>query len=167
MSLWYVWCKPCTYLASRLALSLKEPNQASTWASSPRRTIRCDQNNFLILWYVRRKPCTYLASRLALYQMNWVKHPLELRHLRLLSGASKTISEPMVCLAQTCTCLEPTPALSLNGPKRDSTWPTSPWSSIGCVQNDFLRLCYVRHKSCTYLASRLALSSNGLNWPST
>jgi hypothetical protein len=26
---------------------------------------------------------------------------------------------------------------SPNGPKRDSTWPTSPWSSIGCIQNDF------------------------------
>jgi hypothetical protein len=28
MSLWYVQCKPCTYLASRLALSPNEPNQA-------------------------------------------------------------------------------------------------------------------------------------------
>jgi hypothetical protein len=33
--------------------------------------------------------------------MNWVKHPLELRHLGVLSGASKMISEPTVCLAQT------------------------------------------------------------------
>jgi hypothetical protein len=31
----------------------------------------------------------------------------------------------------------------------------------------FLRLWYVRHKSCTYLASRLALYSNGLNQAST
>jgi hypothetical protein len=52
--------------------------------------------------------------------MNRVKHPLELRHLGILSGASKTISEPMVCLAQTCTYLEPTPALSPNGPKKIS-----------------------------------------------
>jgi hypothetical protein len=56
---------------------------------------------FLILWYVRQKPCTYLTSRLALYQMNWIKHPLELRHLRVLLGASKAISKPTVCLAQT------------------------------------------------------------------
>jgi hypothetical protein len=27
--------------------------------------------------------------------------------------------------------------VSPNGPKGDSTWPTSPRSSIGCVQNDF------------------------------
>jgi hypothetical protein len=29
-SLWYVRCKPCTYLASRLARSLKRPKRAST-----------------------------------------------------------------------------------------------------------------------------------------
>jgi hypothetical protein len=28
MSLWYVQCKPCTYLPSRLALSLNGPNRA-------------------------------------------------------------------------------------------------------------------------------------------
>jgi hypothetical protein len=55
---------------------------------------------FLSLRYVRHKPCTYLALWLALYQMNWIKHPLELRHLRVLSGASKTISLPTICLAQ-------------------------------------------------------------------
>jgi hypothetical protein len=31
----------------------------------------------------------------------------------------------------------------------------------------FLRLWYVRHEPCTYLASRLPLSSNGLNRAST
>jgi hypothetical protein len=43
----------------------------------------------------------YLASSLALYQRNWIKHPLELRHLGVLSGVSKTISEPTICLGQT------------------------------------------------------------------
>jgi hypothetical protein len=52
---------------------------------------------FVILWYVWHKPCTYLASILVVYQMNWLKHPLEFRHLGVLSGASKTISEPTVC----------------------------------------------------------------------
>jgi hypothetical protein len=33
--------------------------------------------------------------------------------------------------------LAPRLTLSLNRLKRDSTWPTSPRSSIGCVQNDF------------------------------
>jgi hypothetical protein len=52
--------------------------------------------------------------------MNRIKHPLDLGHLGVLSSASKMISEPTVHLAQTCTYLEPTPALSPNGPKRDS-----------------------------------------------
>jgi hypothetical protein len=34
-------------------------------------------------------------------------------------------------------------------------------------QKWFLRQCYVRHKLWTYLASRLALSTNGLNQAST
>jgi hypothetical protein len=47
LRLWYVWRKPCTYLASRLALSPNRPKWASTWVSSPRSTIRCIQNDFL------------------------------------------------------------------------------------------------------------------------
>jgi hypothetical protein len=46
LSLWYIRRKPCTYLVSRLALSLNELNQASTWASLPRSTIECVQNHF-------------------------------------------------------------------------------------------------------------------------
>ena len=46
-SLWYVRRKPCTYLASRLALSPNVLKWASTWASSPSGTIGCDQND---LW---------------------------------------------------------------------------------------------------------------------
>jgi hypothetical protein len=60
-SLWYVRHKPCTYLASTLALSPNKPNRASTWASSPRTTIGASKKWFLILWYVWRKPCTYLV----------------------------------------------------------------------------------------------------------
>jgi hypothetical protein len=37
--------KPCTYLASRSALSPEGPKWGSTWASSPSGTIRCVQNN--------------------------------------------------------------------------------------------------------------------------
>ena len=48
LSRWYVWHKPCTYLASTLTPSPNGPKRFSS------------------LWYVRRKPCTFLASRLAL-----------------------------------------------------------------------------------------------------
>ena len=44
-SLWYVRCKPCTYLASRLALSPNGAKRASTRASSPSGTIGCVQND--------------------------------------------------------------------------------------------------------------------------
>ena len=53
------------------------------------------------LWYVRRKPYTYLASRLALCVKGRNKLTLELRHLVVPSSASKTISVPMVLVAQT------------------------------------------------------------------
>jgi hypothetical protein len=42
----YIWHKPCTYPASRLALYSNGLNWASTWASSPRSTIGCVQNDF-------------------------------------------------------------------------------------------------------------------------
>jgi hypothetical protein len=46
MRLWYIWFKPCTYLALKQTLSPNGPKQASIWASSPRCTIRCIQNKF-------------------------------------------------------------------------------------------------------------------------
>jgi hypothetical protein len=55
----------------------------------------------LSLRYVQRKPCTYLASRLALSQTDWNQLPLEPCPLGVPSGASKSISEPMVPFAQT------------------------------------------------------------------
>ena len=58
-SIWYVLCKLCTYLASRLALSPNSPNRASTWASSSRCTNRR-------VWCIRHKLCTYLAPKLTL-----------------------------------------------------------------------------------------------------
>ena len=109
--------------------------------------------------------------------------PLDPRHLGVPSGASKTISDIMVCSVQTvqlscvkistiskqtetsfhwrlvtkehhwlrpkwflslshiwrkpCTYLALTLTLFPNRPKQDSTWPTSPRSSIGCIWNNF------------------------------
>jgi hypothetical protein len=58
-----------------------------------------------------------------------------------------------------CTYLTPALTPYLDGSKQDSTWPTSPRSFIGRVQNDCR--AYSRWKQCTNLASRLALSPNG------
>jgi hypothetical protein len=38
-----------------------------------------------------------------------------------------------------CTYLAPKLTLSPNGPNRDSTWPTPPSNTIGCIRNDFWR----------------------------
>jgi hypothetical protein len=66
-----------------------------------------------------------------------------------------------------CTYFASRLALPPNGPKRASTWGSSPRSTIQHVQEWFLSLCYVWCKQCTYLASRLALSSNGPKRTST
>jgi hypothetical protein len=44
-SLWYVWCKPCNYLAVRWTLSPDRPKWASTWPTSPRSSTRCSQKD--------------------------------------------------------------------------------------------------------------------------
>jgi hypothetical protein len=118
--------------------------------------------SFLSLWYVRHKPCTYLASRLALYQINWIKHPLELRHLGVLSGVSKIISEPTVCLAQTVhvSCTDTNTISKWTKTRFHMTHVTLEFHSVR--PKWFLRLWYVPHKPCTYLASRLALYQ--INW---
>jgi hypothetical protein len=63
--------------------------------------------------------------------------PFEPRHLGVPSGVFKMISKPRVRFAKLCTYHASKLTLSPKGLKRDSTWPTSPRSSIGCFQNGF------------------------------
>ena len=46
LSLWYVWRKPCTYLALTLTPSPNGPNKDSTRPTSTRSSIGCVQNDF-------------------------------------------------------------------------------------------------------------------------
>ena len=56
---------------------------------------------YMSLWYVGRKPFTYLAL-IPIPSANGPNDiPHDPRHLGVPSGASKMISEPMVCWAQT------------------------------------------------------------------
>ena len=55
---------------------------------------------YLSVWYVWRKPCTYLALTQTPSPNRPTEIPHDPRHLGVPSGASKTISEPMVRLAQ-------------------------------------------------------------------
>jgi hypothetical protein len=88
-------------------------------------------------WYVRRKPCTYLAPRLTLSPNGPKQASLDIHYLGVPSGVPNAISMPVVHSSQTvrlsCTRLK----LSPNGMKWASAWPTSPMSTIRCVQNDF------------------------------
>ena len=89
------------------------------------------------LWYVQCKPFTYLASRLHSLQMDQNELPHEPRHLGVPSGVSKTISEPMVRLAQTMhlSCTDPN-TVSKRTEMRFHMTPL-PRSSIVCIQNNF------------------------------
>jgi hypothetical protein len=81
LSLWYARRKPCTNLASRLALSPNGQKQAyGTIATNHEPILRQDSN--------------YL-------QIGWNELLVEPYHLGRPLGVSKTISEPIVRLAQT------------------------------------------------------------------
>jgi hypothetical protein len=100
-------------------------------------------------------------------QIDWIELPLGPHYLGVPLLCPKQFLSLWYIWHKPYTYLALTLELSPNRSKRDSTWPTSPRSSIRCVQNEFLNLWYVRCKLCTYLASRLALSPNGLNRAST
>jgi hypothetical protein len=137
MRLWYVRHKPCTYLASRLPLSLNGPNQASTWTTSPRSSIRCVQNDFwaygmfstnlqiscidantISKWTKTRFHMTHVT-----FEFHWVRPKwfLSLWYVR---------RKPQTFLASRLALYQ----MKLN---QTSTWASSPRSTIGCVQNDF------------------------------
>ena len=74
---------------------------------------------------------SYINTNIISKRTEWDSH--DPRHQGVPSGVSKTISEPIVRLAQTVLLSY----FNTNTrTEQDSTWPTSPRSSIGCVQND-------------------------------
>jgi hypothetical protein len=90
-----------TYLASRLTLSPNGLKRASTWASSPRSTIGCVQNDFWAYGTFGANRAPILCQDWHYLQMDRNEHPFEPHHQGVPSGASKMISSTMVCLAQT------------------------------------------------------------------
>jgi hypothetical protein len=100
-SLRYVRGKPCTYLASRWALSRNRLKWESTRASSPRSTFGCVQKDFWACGTFGTNPAPILHWHLHCLQTNWNEIPHDPRHLEVPSCASKRISEPMVYSAQT------------------------------------------------------------------
>ena len=98
---WYVWRKLCTYLALTPTMSANGPKRDSTRPMSHRSSIGCVQNDF-------RANGTFGKNRAPIWhqdqhylQTDENELSLQPDHLRVPSGASKMISEPMVCSTQT------------------------------------------------------------------
>ena len=93
---------------------------------------------YLSLWYTWSKPCNYLALTLTPSPNGPNEIPHDRWHQGVPSGASKTISKPMVCLEQSMHLSYINTNSICKRTERDSTRPTSPRSCIRCVQNDIL-----------------------------
>jgi hypothetical protein len=100
-SLWYFRHKPCAYLASRLAPPPNGLKRNSSWASTPRSTIGCIQNNFWAYGMFGANRAAILHRHKHCLQTDRKEIPDDPRHLGFPSGASKMIFEPMVLLPQT------------------------------------------------------------------
>jgi hypothetical protein len=115
----------------------KELNQATTWASSPRCTIGCVQNDFWAYDMFSTTCACILHWHQHYLQMDQNDVPHDPRHLGVPFGASKMISEAVVHSAQTLhlSCVKiSTISCKLN---QASTWASKPRSTIGCIKNDF------------------------------
>jgi hypothetical protein len=161
LSLWYIWCKLCTYIALTIRLSPNGLKWDSTWPISPRRSIGCDQQRFLSIWYDQRKLCTYIVSRLALTPNGWNEHPLAPHHLGVPSDVSKTISELMVRLTQTVhlSCTETNTIFKQTEMRFHMAHITYVFYRV--CPKWFMSLWYVWRRPCSYLALTLTLSPNG------
>jgi hypothetical protein len=167
LSQWYVQHKPWTYLPSRLMVSFYGPKWDFTWPMSRRSTIGCAQNDFQAygMFSTNRAPIMHRDQHCL--QTNLIELPFHPCHLGVPSGASKIIFMPMVHLVQTvhlscvkintiprwtkriihfthvtkeiypCAYLSQRLTLCPNGPKRASTWLTSPRSTSRCAWHDF------------------------------
>jgi hypothetical protein len=155
------------YLGSKLVLSPNRLKRVSTWASSPRSTIGCVQNNFWAcgIFGANRAPILYQDSHYLLTDRNELL--VEPRHIGVPSSASKMIFEPMVHLAQFVhlSCTDTNTISKGTKTRFQMTHVTLEFHRVR--QKLFSRLWYVRRKLCTYLVSRLSLSSNKPKWAST
>jgi hypothetical protein len=101
-----------------------------------RSTIECIQNEFQAYGTFDTNCASILRQGLHYLQTDWIELWLEPHHIRVSLGVSKTISSLWYIRHKSNTYLTLTLTLSPNGPDWDSTWPKSPTSSSGCVQND-------------------------------
>jgi hypothetical protein len=159
-SRWYVLRKPCTYLALTLTLSPNRPKWGSTWPSSLRGSIWCIQKDFRAYGMFGANRAPTLCQDYHNLETDRNEHLVEPRQIGVPSGASKIISKPMVCLAQTVhlSCIDTNIISKQTETRFHLTHITLELHQVH--PKWFLSLWDIQCKSCTYLALRLALSSN-------
>jgi hypothetical protein len=100
-SLWYVQRNHAPIAHQDRHYLQNGPNQASTWASSPRSTIRCVQNNTWAYGMFSANSAPILHLYWQCLQTDWNEIAHDPHHLGVPSGASKMTSELMIRSAQT------------------------------------------------------------------
>jgi hypothetical protein len=118
-------------------------------------SIGCVQDDFLSDGTFDTNRAPFLQCDYRCLQTDSNKLPLEARHLRVSSGASKTISDPMVCLAQTvhlyCTDTNTVSKRTEMG----FHMTHSLTSSIGCGQDTYPMVHWTQtvHLSCNVITA--------------
>ena len=133
LDMWYVPCKLCNYLASRLALYPNRPKSLHlSLFNYEYHQVRLKW--FLSLWCIRRKPCTYLLPKLTLS----LNEPNQDSIWHIIKELYQVRPNWFVSISfvpcKPCTYL----ALSLNRPNRASTWESSFRGTNRCFQNGLL-----------------------------
>jgi hypothetical protein len=178
LSLCYIRRKPFTYLVWRLAPSPNESKRAFTCATSPRCTIGYVQNDFLSRWYVWRKPCTYLTPTLTLspkrkkWNSKWPMSPRSsIRYVQNDLWAYGTFDANRTrILSQYTQYLQTNPngfhfgLITEEYHRVHPKWFLSHWYIWDKLCTNLAPTLTLRCEPCTYLASRLALSPNGLSF---
>ena len=118
---------------------------------------------YLSLWYVWRKPCPYLARTLTPSPNGPNGIPHDPRHLGVASGASKTLYQPMVRLAQTMhrSCVKISTISKRTKTTFELSFVTKEYHRVRPKR--YMRLWYVWCRPCTYFALTLTPSPNGPN----
>jgi hypothetical protein len=167
LRLWYIWCKLWIYLALRLTLSPNRPKHDSTWPTLPRSSIRCVHNDFRAYGTFGTNRAPVLNQDYHYLHTNRNELPFDSHHLGVSSGVSKTISEPMVHLAQTVhlSCTETNTISKWIKTSLHLSLVTQDYHLVHPKQ--FLRLWYIWCKLCTYHAPKLTLSLKGSKCGST
>jgi hypothetical protein len=166
LSLWYVCRKPCTYLAPMLKLSQKGLKWDSTWPTSPRCSSGVSKM-ILSSWYVRHKPCMNLAPILTLSP-----NAMKLDSTRPTSPRCSIRCVQNDLWAYGMFDANRTPILHQSQhylQKDRNDHPLEPCHlGVPSGASKIISEPMVHYANpCSYLASRLAPSSNRPNWAST